>query len=209
MTAPNAGDPSALTIPGGAQYLQAPDGTSVPTIGDPLTNSPGTPKDVTGVPLTAAPRRTGNNATVLGAGAPTPNSIVVGGLYNVRPDDAGAAALVLANTAIVTPGQPPPNTGIYLVTTVISSTSVVAAKFAPLPPFPVFPDVASGQIAWVVFKLDEFAEGNPLAYCAELALPLSVVSPQPSAARFANYDPTVPPVVANDSGGLFNKVQRA
>lgn len=202
-------DPNILVYPTpGAQYLQAPDGTLVPTVGNPLLGTPGVPADVTGKPLTVAPNRGGTNAVIDSAGAPGPNDVQVSGLYNVLGSDVGSV-LVLANTQVIVPGQLPPNTGFFVITAVVDSHTVQATKVLPVPPSPMFPDLASGQITWLVFSQNEFPAGDPLAYCAELALPLSVVTPAPGPARFANYDPTLQPVIVNDSAGLFSKVQQA
>lgn len=94
---------------------------------------------------------------------------------------------------------------------------------APIPPVPVtpttiavvdaagmFPDAWSGEILWQVLPaLTDFPAGDPLTYIAEQpAIPLNIVTdsgPQ----RFGDYDPTLPPLVVNDSSGVFSKVQRS
>lgn len=213
-----AQDPNVLVIPSGPQYFTAPNGTLAPTVGDPLTGTPGVPVNLTGVPLFAAPKRSGNSASVDSAGVPGPNDVVVSGLYNINypgfPSDVGAV-LVLANTQVTTPGQPAPNTGFFIITAVIDSHTVEATKVLPVPPSPIPDDVANGQIAWVVFRQDEFPAGDPLTYCAELGLTLQINTPASGPARFAAYNPDAPavgsptmPLVVNDSAGLFGKVQK-
>lgn len=237
-------DPSVLIIPGGAQFLTAPDGTLVPTQPNIFNGQPGVLKDVTGIPLTAAPNRSGVNA-VIAAVFPTPpavgpNQVLVTGLYNINADDAVApnAVLILTNTqkTIFPPSQP--NTGIYLIDSVIDASTVIATKaFVPPlpPPLDIGPtltppttviDIANGNINWAVVKQDQFAQGDPLTYLAQLAgafglVPVggdgggstpswfNIATPASGPAKFANYDPTVQPVVVNDESGLFGKVQRA
>lgn len=200
-------NPNVLIFPDGAPFLTAPDGTIAPRVGNPLLDTPGTPADLTGVPLFAAPRRNGNQAVITAAGSPGPNDVVVQGLYNVLPTDVGSV-LALANTQVVTPGSPAPNTGLFIVTAVIGTHGVKATKAVPVPPSPTFPDIASGQIAWVLFMADEFREGDPLAYCASLGLQLNVNTPAPGPAHFGDYKAELPPLIVNAEAGVFSKVQK-
>jgi hypothetical protein len=222
-------DPSVLTIPGGAQFLTAPDGTMAPTETNIFVL--GHLVDLTGKPIKAAPNRTGSNAAIAAIGPtvlPPPvgalalNQIYVTGLYNLDTLLPGPNILILSGTQLNTIFGPPdgaplpnvPNEGFYSIDAVIDSHSCVATKQLPVPPNPTAiqsdpPDLANGSITWAVLNADQFAQGDPLTYLTEINTPFNVNTPAPGPARFANYDPTVPPLVQNDESGLFNKVQRA
>lgn len=160
------------------------------------------------------------------------NQVLLTGLYNVSQDDVfnpnpaatENSTLILNGTQLnqFAPLPNVPNSGFYKIILFIDKNTIIAEKVFPIPPNaiaiqppPAPPDLANGKVGWSIFRDNinfesvQFAEGDPLTYFAKLAAPFNIVSPASGPARFANYDPTVQPVVVNDESGLFGKVQRA
>jgi hypothetical protein len=200
-------DPSILTAPTGPQFLTAPDGAVV-------YRNDGTPVDLTGVPLTSGPNRTGTGASISSSDpALLPGQLLVTGLYNTTPDLVGVATIHISNAGSPTPapGAIPKNNGSFTIIglgTASPSESVIIANALGSAP-----DINDGNIEWAIEFGQDFAplysEGNPLAEMAERVLPLNVNTPQPAPMTFGAYNPTLPPLTVNDSAGLFNKVQPA
>lgn len=112
----------------GPQYLTAPDGTKVPDQG-------GTLRDVTGIPLTAAPEsngiQSGDNGHIL---AQVGTLTTVGGLTNMTASSVGRDLLINGNLAV--------NRGIFPIAVVVNSTTVKVTNAAG-----VFPDTHAGTTA--------------------------------------------------------------
>lgn len=96
------------------------------------------------------------------------------------------------------------NSGVFPIIAVLDPITVQVTN-----PNGLFPDAFSGGIVWnEVPSQTDFPPGDPLTYLAELATPFNINTVSPGPGTFADYDPTVPPNVTNDSSGLFSKVQR-
>lgn len=70
------------------------------------------------------------------------------------------------------------------------------------------PDPNNGNIEWFIVDPADFLEGDPLKALAERATELRINNAS-GPARFADFNPTQPPLVVNNSGGVFSKVQRS
>jgi hypothetical protein len=182
-------DPSILVQPMGTPFLTAPDGTTAPT-------HDGTPVDMTGVPLTVAPALpSGTNATIVAFAA---GVLTVGGLTDMNPASVGRS-LRLSNTG------KPGNRGEFVVSAFIDPTSVDVSN-----PAGFFPDAKSGNIRWQEVPAPlEFNPGDPLSNIAARNLAENINVPTSGPATFGDFDPTLPPLVVNDSAGVFGKVQSA
>ena len=97
------------------------------------------------------------------------------------------------------------NDGTYSILTVVDPITVVLTNPNAL----AIPDPFNLDIDWAVLPaLTDFPPGDPLSYIARLQIPdLNVNQPAPGPATFGDYNPTLPPLVVNDSSGLFSKVQ--
>lgn len=197
-------DPSILTIPDGPPFFTAPDGTKAPLFGGEA--------DLTGLPITAAPNRTGNKGLITDVGPSVlppllADEIIVTQLYNVDPVADVGAFFFISKAEVPVPGAPAPNDGEYTVTAVIDANSVQALKVSPLPPSPILPELNNGHLSWILIKFGDFNQGDPLTYLTKLNTPLRVNNPAAGPAAFADYVAEQEPVVVNDSSGLFGKVQ--
>ena len=70
------------------------------------------------------------------------------------------------------------------------------------------PDPNNGNIECAIVDPADFLEGDPLKALAERAAELRINNPS-GPARFADFNPIQPPLVTNNSGGVFSKVQRS
>jgi hypothetical protein len=138
-------DPSILIKTLGAPFFTAPNGTVV-------RNRGGVPVDLTGIPITVAPNRSGSEASILLSDATTPalgpNQLLITGLRNITLDDIGKAFLI-ANASVIqgfNPDPPPAppfatvadNNGIFVVIArgtgfATETESVIVERTGPAP----------------------------------------------------------------------------
>lgn len=188
----------------GPPFYTPPDGTIVYLVD-------GTPVDLTGTKLTVSPNKQGSSASITLSDATVPalpaGQLLIIGLENVAPSDIGGV-LVLANSGV------PTNNGFFIILSrgtgyATESESVIISN-----PFGAAPDFNNGTIDWFVLQpttdfLPLGSQGQPLREIAQQNIPLNVVVDQPGPMTFADYDPIQPPLVMNDAGGLFSRVQKA